>query len=295
MYTFILLLVALVWGSTFFIIKETVSDVNEYFIVFGRTLIAAVVMTIVSLIRDKKSFLNRDAIIKGSILGLLLALTYIPQTIGLKYTSSGHSAFITGAAVALVPLLLFLFYRESINKMDILSVVIVVFGLYLLTYNADTKINIGDLITLITMIAYALNIVLAGRYVKNSDVFTMVTFQFITASIISGLIYVFSDTPALELSSKSIWAILYLGFIGTLFCYFVTIWVQQFVSTLRLAIILSLEPIFASWLAYAIVNEILTQKEIIGAFVILAGVTTYQLSETYKSNKLKLKSKTFSE
>ena len=148
---------------------------------------------------------------------------------------------------------------------------------------------------LITIVVYALNVVLAVRYVKNSYVFTMVTFQFISVNIISGLAYVFSDAPTLVLSSKSIWAILYLGFIGTLFCQFVTIWVQQFVSTLRLAIILSLEPIFASWLAYAIVNEILTQKEIIGAFVIIAGIITYQIGETYKSKKMKLRSKTVSE
>lgn len=285
MYTFILLLVAFVWGSTFFIIKETVSDVNEYFIVFGRTLIAAIVMAIVSFVRNKKFFLNRDAVFKGSILGLLLALTYIPQTIGLKYTSAGHSAFITGAAVALVPVFLYIFYKQSVARIGKLSVVTVIIGLYLLTYNTDMKINIGDIITLITLVAYALNLVLAGRYVKNCDVLTMVTFQFITACLVSGVAYLLSDHPPLLLSEKANGAILYLGFAGTLFCYFVTVWAQQYVSTLKLAIILSLEPLFASWIAYIMVNEVLSQKEMIGAFIIFTGVTIYQLKETMKSSK----------
>jgi drug/metabolite transporter (DMT)-like permease len=286
MYTFILLLVALVWGSTFFIIKDTVSSVNEYFIVFGRTFIAAVVMIIVLFVKNRKAFFHREAIIKGGILGILLALTYISQTIGLKYTSAGHSAFITGAAVVVVPLILFLFFKHRLNKIDVFSVGVVFIGLFLLTYNSDLKINIGDIITLITMVSFALNLVLAGRYVKNSEVLAIVTYQFITASIISGIAYLLSDTAPLILSEKSVWAILYLGFLGTLFCYFITVWIQKYVNTLKLAVVFSFEPIFAAILAYIMISEVLSLKEIIGAFIIILGVITFQVWEYLKNRKM---------
>lgn len=286
MYTFILLLVALVWGSTFFIIKDTVSSVNEYFIVFGRTFIAAVVMIVVLFVKNRKAFFHREAIIKGGILGILLALTYISQTIGLKYTSAGHSAFITGAAVVVVPLILFLFFKHRLNKIDVFSVGVVFIGLFLLTYNSDLKINIGDIITLITMVSFALNLVLAGRYVKNSEVLAIVTYQFITASIISGIAYLLSDTAPLILSEKSVWAILYLGFLGTLFCYFITVWIQKYVNTLKLAVVFSFEPIFAAILAYIMISEVLSLKEIIGAFIIILGVITFQVWEYLKNRKM---------
>jgi len=106
---FLLILTTIIWGSTFFIIKDTVITVNEYYLVFIRTFIAAISMLIYLFFKDRKSLLNFKTLIRGMVLGLLLATTYISQTIGLKYTSSGHSAFITGAGVIIVPMLLSIF------------------------------------------------------------------------------------------------------------------------------------------------------------------------------------------
>lgn len=276
MHTFLLLLVTIVWGSTFFIIKDTVSNVNEYFIVFGRSLIAAVVMLIYTFFKEKKSLIDKKAIIRGSILGLLLALTYIPQTIGLKYTSSGHSAFITGSAVILVPILLYFYFRTKMIKSDIISVSIVFIGLFLLTYDFNTKINIGDIITLITAAAYANHLIISGKYASKGSLLSIITYQFVIATLISFVGYLITKDGELVLSNKSIYAISYLGIFGTLFCYFVIVWIQKYVSSIKVALIFSLEPVFAAIFGYYILHEILDVKEIIGALLIMVGVVLYQ-------------------
>jgi len=277
MRTFWLILVTIVWGSTFLIVKDTVGTVNEYLIVFIRSVIAFAAMLIFQLFKDWKKLFNTKGFIYGSIMGILMAITYGAQTIGLKYTSTGHSAFITSSAVILVPFILFFLYKAKLLKIDMLAVGIVFIGLFLLTYDIETKMNIGDIITIITAISYAFHVVFAGRFVKKADTMTLVIYQFFAAAVVGLIAYLISDHQTVSISPKAWGSLIYLGLIGTLFCYFVTVWVQKYVSSLKVAIIFSLEPVFAAIFGYFIINEILNTKELIGATLILAGVIIHSI------------------
>jgi len=277
MYTFWLILVSLIWGSTFFLIKDTVETVNENLIVFSRCVIAFIVMFVYQVFKNRKALFDTKGIIYGTVLGILLAVTYTSQTIGLKLTSTGHSAFITSSAVIAVPFILFAFYKIKIFKIDILAVLIVFVGLFLLTYDFETNINMGDVITIITAISCALHIVVAGRSVKKANTLTLVTYQFLAASIVSLAAWIFSDSMSINMSIKAAWSLLYLGVIGTLFCYFISVWVQQFVSSLKVALVFSLEPVFAAVFGFLFLREILNLKELIGASLILGGVILHSI------------------
>lgn len=283
MKTFWLVLVSIVWGSTFFIIKDTVGSVNEHLIVFIRTVQAFIAMFIFQLIKNPKQLLNKKAILYGLIIGVLLALTYTSQTIGLKYTSTGHSAFITSSAVLIVPFILFFLFKTKLVKVDILAVTIVFTGLFLLTYDFETRMNMGDIITIITAVSCAFHIVLSGRFVKKADAVTIVTYQFLGASIVSLLAFVISNNEPIIISSKAWMSLIYLGLIGTLFCYFISVWIQKYVSSLKVAIIFSLEPVFAAIIGYIAINEILNTRELIGASLILSGVIVHSVLKNRKS------------
>ncbi|MCK5169400.1 MAG: EamA family transporter [Bacteroidales bacterium] len=277
MKTFLLILVTIVWGSTFLLVKDTVASVNEYLIVFIRSALAFVAMFIFQLLKNKKQLLNKKAFVYGSILGVLMAMAYASQTIGLKYTSTGHSAFITSSAVIVVPFILYFFYKSKLSEIDFITVIIVSLGLLLLTYDFETSINPGDLITTITAITYAVHLVLAGRYVKKSDTLSIITYQFFAASVVSLIAWLFTDNLSIQMSIKAGFSLLYLGLIGTLFCYFITVWVQKYVSSLKVVIIFSLEPVFAAIFGYFVIQEILNPKEFIGALLILAGVIIHSI------------------
>ncbi len=277
MKTFWLILVSIVWGSTFFIIKDTVGSVNENLIVFIRTSQAFIAMFIFQLFKDPKQLVNKKAILYGFIIGVLLAVTYTSQTIGLKYTSTGHSAFITSSAVLFVPFILFFLFKIKLVKVDILAVVVVFAGLFLLTYDFETKMNVGDLITIITAVSCGFHIVMAGRFVKKTDAVTIVTYQFLGASVMSLLAFLLLNNEPVTLSAKVWVSLTYLGLIGTLFCYFISVWIQKYVSSLKVAIIFSLEPVFAAIFGYIFINEILNSKELLGASLILLGVIIHSI------------------
>lgn len=285
MHIFLLILVSIVWGSTFLIIKDAVDSVNENLIVFVRCVLAFIAMFIFALIKNKKSLFNKKGIIYGSILGVLLAIIYTSQTIGLKFTSTGHSAFITSSAVVLVPLILFAIYKFKLIKIDVIAVIIVFAGLFFLTYDFSTCINIGDLITIITAGSAAFHIVTAGRVVKKADAISIITWQFFAASVVSLAAFLLTNSEPVVLSEKSIYSLLYLGLIGTLFSYFVSVWVQKYVTSLKVAIIFSTEPVFAAIFGYFILSEVLTPKELLGASLILAGVFVHSIFKSKMEKK----------
>ncbi|MBI9054502.1 MAG: EamA family transporter [Bacteroidales bacterium] len=282
MKTFWLVLVTIVWGSTFFIVKDTVGSVNEYLIVFIRSALAFAAMFLYQIFKDRKKLLNKKAFIYGSIMGVLMAITYGAQTIGLKFTSTGHSAFITSSAVIIVPFILFFFYKAKLLKIDILAVSIVFGGLFLLTYDFETKMNVGDIITIITAISYAFHVVLAGQFIKKADAVTLVTYQFFASAIVGLAAFIFTDHETINISAKAWGSLIYLGLFGTLFCYFITVWVMKYVSALKVAIIFSLEPVFAAIIGYFAIHEILNSRELIGASFILLGVIVHSILKNKK-------------
>jgi len=280
----LLILVSVVWGSTFFIIKDSVQSMNESFIVFMRTGVSFAVLFIYQLIKNKKSLLNKNAFKYGTVLGILLAITYLSQTFGLKYTSTGHSAFITGSAVILVPFLLFTLYKYKLYFIDVFAVLIVMVGLFCLTYDTQTSINKGDLITVITACTLAFHITMSGRFMGKADIITIIIYQFCAAAAFSFVVWKTTDQTPLSIDFKEATFLLYLGIIGTLFCYFITVWIQKYVSSLKVSIVLSTEPIFAALFSYFFINETLNTKELTGAFLILFAIVIHSIVKKRTNN-----------
>lgn len=276
-------MVSLIWGSTFFLIKDTVASVNENLIVFTRSSLAFFAMLLYVLFKNPKLLVHKTGITYGLILGVLLALTYTSQTVGLKFTSTGHSAFITSSAVVAVPFVLFTFYRVKPLAIDLIAVSIVFAGLFLLTYDFETAVNRGDLITLITALSAGFHIVMSGRSMIKAEALTVVTYQFLGASLVSLLAWLASGNIMLHMSNQSLGALIYLGFVGTLFCYFVSVWIQKYVSSIKVAVIFSLEPVFAAIFGFVFIGEVFSLKELFGAVLILAGVLVHSI--TYPEKK----------
>lgn len=286
-YTLLLIIVSIIWGSTFFIIKDATSNIDEALIVFFRTCISFILLFFYLLCFDRKLLLDKKAFIHGTILGLLLSTSYLTQTIGLKYTSTGHSAFITGGSVILVSLILRFFFKKKLSNTDIYSVVILFIGLFLLTYDLDTKINKGDMITITTAFTRAIHITLVGKYFKKSNLLSMITYQFLIASILSIIIWITKGSTLKPITMISLLPILYLSVVGTLLCYIVSIWVQKYLNTLRVSIILSTEPVFATIFSYFFINEKLNPTEIMGALLMLTAILFHQI---FNQNKISSKS-----
>jgi len=271
----LLLAATVVWGSTFVVIKDAVRAIDPFLLVFARNALAAAAMTVWMLLADRRALADRTAWRRGMPLGFLLATTYTAQTVGLQFTSAGHSAFITGAAVVVVPLILFVALRERLAAREGACIAAVFTGLFLLAYDVETRINPGDAITLICTLAYAVHIILAGRFVRRTAERPLIHAQFVWAAFASLLFYALLGGASGPLGGRAWAAFLYLGLVGTLFCYFVAVWAQKTLSAMQVMIVFALEPVFAAIFGFLALRERLEPHELLGAGLMLAGVLAY--------------------
>ena len=279
----------LIWGTTFTVVKDVSNSIDPFLLSGFRNLIATSALFVYFIITKKsKILLDKNSLRSGLVLGVLLGTIYISQTIGITFTSANHSAFITCSAVIMVPVILFLFGWEKFNKKQILSILMVAIGLILLTLKSGLSgFNLGDLITLVAAVICAMHIVFSGLYVRKYNFLSLIFYQFFFAGLVSfcGLFskQAFYNFPPILFENDAIYNVLYLGLLGTLFCYFVTVWGQKHVSTTYIALIFSLEPLFASVTNYLVLNEVFTTKEFIGAVIIFVGILLYSIPKKWFS------------
>lgn len=287
----LVILCCIVWGTTFTVVKETSDKLNPFILSTSRNLIASILLLIYLIVSKKFKILNnKKGFINGSVIGFILAVIYISQTIGIEYTTANNSAFITSISVVMVPLILIICRKATLNYKQVSAITIVMIGLYYLTVKSSfDSLNQGDLITLGASFVCAVHIIISGYYVNKTEFLALIFYQFFTAFIVSIIGYfIFKSPPeSISLFDSNIVLIrvLYLGIFGTLFCYFITVWSQKYIGSIFLALIFSLEPIFASITNFIVLGEKFNSRELTGAIIIFAGIILYSVSKLTFSKK----------
>ncbi|ORX23135.1 multidrug DMT transporter permease [Thermoanaerobacterium sp. PSU-2] len=265
-----LLLVTVIWGSTFVVVKNATSILPVYNFLFLRFLIALIVLVIMFGKRllhiDKKTFAV------SIIVGIMLFLGYAFQTLGLKYTTASKSGFITGFNVVLVPILESIFLKAKLSKTSWLSVLLALAGLFLMTANIDLKINFGDFLTLLCAVSFAFQVVLIAKYAPSVDTVSFAIIQIFVVTLSSGILSFVYEKPIIP-TDKTVWfALILTGIFATAFALAVQNTMQANTSATHAAIIFSLEPVFSAITAYLVSGEIMTLRSIIGGFLMLISM-----------------------
>lgn len=264
---------ALIWGSTFFIVKDSLNSVNPVTLVAYRFLIAALILAPVLIYLKKPLFAN---IKHGVILGVVIAALYLSQTIGLQYTSASNSGFITGLFILFTPLLA-LAAGILPSRKRIIAVVISIIGLFLLT--GITGINRGDLLTLVAAFTYAVHIVLTGKYVKTSDPYALAFQQFLTTGILCLALALMTSQPLGVTTQATWWIIIGLAIFPTASAFLIQAIAQKHTGPVKVALIFALEPVFAAIFAWTVGGESFTLKATAGGLLIVAGMVIAELPE----------------
>ena len=169
---FLLLLVAMIWGSGFPATKIILdSGIQPFEFLAIRFFITAIVMFII--MRIKKIKVENNERNLGIVAGVVLFSAFAFQTVGLVYTTASKNAFITGANVIFVPYIAWVFTKEKPKWIYILSSIICFIGIGFLSFEKNLTINFGDFLTFICSICFALQIVVIGSRIKNKNPFTI--------------------------------------------------------------------------------------------------------------------------
>jgi drug/metabolite transporter (DMT)-like permease len=269
---FLLLMVAVAWGSTFVVVQTAVDETPVYTFLFWRFFLAAFLMALISY--KQLALLNKEVLKAGVLLGTFMFLGYAFQTFALTYTYSSTVGFITGLSVIIVPFGSYLIFKHKASPFSLSGAIIAAIGLYFLTLNSEIGFSWGEFYAFICAIMFALHIVCTGHLSRKHNVYLLVTLQFLTValcSLIGGLFSEGSIVPPV-LDQTFINAVAITVIFATIFAFWVQTAMQRFTTAAKTAIIFTMEPVSAGIFGYLFANEILSFSQLCGAGLILSGM-----------------------
>jgi drug/metabolite transporter (DMT)-like permease len=270
-----LLAVTLVWGSTFVLMQESVRVIPPYRFLALRFGLASLVMLALYGGRLWRAPRRQAAIAAG--IGATLFVGYASQTLGLQFTTAARSGFVTGLAVVLVPVIGLILLRQRPPLSAVAGVTLATAGLFFLSWpgweGTSAVILRGDLITLVCSVAFAIQIVLVGKFAPGMDPMALTTAQLLAVTLLSGL-FSLSEAPTVAADAPPwLWAgIVYMGVAATALAFAVQSKSQRFTTPTHVALIFAMEPVFSAIFAWLFTGEVLTGRSLVGSALILSGM-----------------------
>lgn len=272
-----LLLVTLIWGGTFAVIKTAVVDITPSAFVLTRFGIALAVALL--LWPSALKAVNPQLVGRGLALGVLFGVGFLLQSIGLTMTSASTSAFVTGTMVIFVPFLFRIVEGTRVRPLHLVSVAVVTVGLWLFTEPEVKGFNTGDLLTLVAAAIWAAYVVYIDLWTKDLDgqsdkLNALVLLQFVATIVLAGAGMTFLDSPsaATTWSWPLVTGLLYCAVLASVFTTWAQTRFQQYTHPVRAGIIFSMEPLFAALIAWAALAEDWSLRQGAGAVLLLGAI-----------------------
>ncbi len=289
---FLLFLATLAWGSSFLILKNTIEEVPGIFVVGVRFFSASILLGLIFFKKIKN--LDKETIKNGIVLGLIVACAYFTQTIGLQYTSPSRNAFVTAVYSIMCPFLIWIMFRKKPNVIHVIGAIISMVGIGLIAFSkpedGSSMQLIGDGLTLVSAVFYALQIIYTDMYAKKKDVISLLTLEFFIAGLIL-LTYAFTVEGLTQgydkfiLKGDNLMSVIYLTLVCTVFAQFAQMFGQKYVSPTHSAIILSLESVFGALFSVIIGTEKLNTMLIIGFVLVFSAILFTELVSIKKKTE----------
>ncbi len=289
----LLLLTAFLWGSAFIFQKSAAAQTDAFsfnFLRFGIAIPALFCLYLLPKklfapddrdVPDQKRF-HHSPVFIGIGAGFFMFLGISLQQLGLEYTTTGKSGFLTSIYIIIVPILA-LFVGQRCKLEVWTGALLTLLGVYLLgsheTGNIESDFNRGDVLTLFCAIAWALQVLWLGIFARYANVLQVAIIQMITVTALSGIVMLvlYGKAPSWE----AIWQmrndILYTGVVSAAFAFTLQILGQRYVPATNAALIMSSEAVFAMLGGVIVLNEILTLSGPLGCGLILVGIVLAQL------------------
>lgn len=264
-----LLSVSAAWGFAFVVMKDAIERQTVNNFLFSRFVLAVVVMI---LLRPQCiKYFNKDLLIRASAAGLFLGSGYILQTLGLKSTESAAlTGFITGLYVVFTPLIAAVVLKARITMVTWGCVAVATIGLALLSLEG-WEIGTGALLVLASAVAFAAHIIALGKWSIGRDAYAMTVVQLAMCAVLTGVASLFEGGYQLPPDS-GVWAtVIFTAVACTAVAFVIQTWSQAHMSTTKVAVILTMEVVFAAIFAILFGGERLTpQKALGGVLVVMA-------------------------
>jgi drug/metabolite transporter (DMT)-like permease len=273
----ILVLCTLIWAATFPIAKLGLRDSSPIVLIALRFWIALVILF--PFCRSEVMSIDGRTAKRGVILGTLLFGGFLTQTVGLHLTTASKSAFITGLLVVFTPVIQLILEGKSPKTGNVLGVILVSFGLYVLTAPQGAGFTLGDGLSLGAAALYAFYLVYLDMITREHSFVQLTFLQIGVTALLASSTFYFLEKPYLHWTANLLLRLAYLAILATLLALYLITKHQRQTNPTRSAVIFSLEPLIAAIFSYILLGERLGIVALAGGGMILAGLLVSELSD----------------
>ncbi len=281
----ILAAITIIWGSTFVVTKSILDESSPLFYCALRFLLAAAIL--LALFFHNCTRLQTPALKHGIVLGSLLYIGFILQTVGIQYTTASKAAFFTGMLVPFTPLAQFAAQRvlrapkRSLKFGNLIGVICAAGGLYLLTSPAGSGFTVGDGLNLACAVFFACYIVYLDGIPPDVDKIQLTFVQFLLCGIVGLAVSLFAGDIRFCSSRDCLLGLLYLTVFATVITMYMQNKYQGDTTPTRAAVIFAIEPVVAALFAYVVRGELIGTAGVIGAIIVMGGLLLSELSDEF--------------
>lgn len=263
---------ALIWGTSFFIMKNALDVLPVFYLLAIRFTAGAALLALVCGKRWKR--FTPDCLWRGAVMGGFLFLAYSVQTFGLALTTPSKNAFLTAVYCVLVPFLTWAVVKRRPDKFNVIAALLCVTGVGLVSLNDQLSINAGDLLTLVCAVFYASHIVAVEKVSPGKDITLLTVFQFAFAGLYAWVGGLLTETfPARALTDPAVYLPLaYLCVMATTVALLFQNVGQVWSDPASASVILSLESVFGVLFSVLFYGDPVTGRLLAGFGLIFVAV-----------------------
>lgn len=270
----ILLLVAIVWGSSYLAAKTATSVLPVLVVLFARYAISAIGCLALVAAHGGPRRWTRDELRLGTLLGVTQAAVLVLETYGVAHTSAANAGLIISLTIVLTPLLDRTGGRGRLPMTFFAAagLCIVAVG-FLLSGTGLHAVRSGDLLMLAAAVVRAGHVALVGRLSTGRILrpLHLTAVQTVVGSAIF-LAPAAADLEALAHTDATTWAqLVYLALFCGLFAFLAQTWAVQRTSASRASLLLGTEPVWAVAVGVGLGGEQLTVPAALGGALMVAG------------------------
>jgi drug/metabolite transporter (DMT)-like permease len=248
--------------------KDALDDQPVFDFLATRFTLATLVM--IAIRPQVLSAINKQTLFRGSVLGVMLGLAYITQTIGLDLTTAAITGFLTGLYVVFTPLLFWFVFKKKVDKKVIVGTTLALTALLFISFNG-ISIDPGQIWLITCALLFAGHIIGLSFWSNAKDIYPLTVIQLAAGSVVCWLGALpdgYQPPP-----NTFVWGtVVFTAVFATAMAFLIQTWAQSIMDPSRVAIILTGEIVFAAVIAVAVGQEVLAARTIIGGVLIVVAM-----------------------